>query len=271
MVRGKPAGHRHTHRVTPRKVTPEQEITGSLHERRTRKAHEWWQGGCDRGSAGSRAAPRRGAERSEALRGLRRALRIPGMERKAGEIRGVKTPSEAPERGAAGLVSVWDGLYPSYASITAPKTLLRTNQDLANSCNQLHFSPRIALRRAQAIPRNTPGVRTGVLPTYRPDSRPHPGQTQAIRHAGVGAWWLGRVHSWTIILYFSILAVLSCVAVRLSGGSETRSEPVDRSMLADLGEILSSSAIIVTLVFPVVETRQNTNVLHALSRQSDKG
>lgn len=43
---------------------------------------------------------------------------------------------------------------------------------------------------------------------------------------------------------------------------------MDRSKLADLSEILSSIAIVFTLIFLTVEVRQNTNALHAQSRQS---
>lgn len=43
---------------------------------------------------------------------------------------------------------------------------------------------------------------------------------------------------------------------------------MDRSKLADLSEILSSIAIVVTLVYLAIEIRQNTNALYAQSRQS---
>ena len=43
---------------------------------------------------------------------------------------------------------------------------------------------------------------------------------------------------------------------------------MDRSKLADLSEIVSSIAIVVTLVYLTVEIRQNTNALYAESRQS---
>jgi len=43
---------------------------------------------------------------------------------------------------------------------------------------------------------------------------------------------------------------------------------MDRSKLADLSEIVSSIAIVITLIFLTVEVRQNTNALHAQSRQS---
>ena len=43
---------------------------------------------------------------------------------------------------------------------------------------------------------------------------------------------------------------------------------MERSKLADLSEIVSSIAIVVTLVYLTVEIRQNTNALYAESRQS---
>ena len=43
---------------------------------------------------------------------------------------------------------------------------------------------------------------------------------------------------------------------------------MDTSKLADIAEIVSSVAIIVTLIFLTVEVRQNTEALHAESRQS---
>ena len=43
---------------------------------------------------------------------------------------------------------------------------------------------------------------------------------------------------------------------------------MNRSKLADLSEIISSVAIVVTLIYLTVEVRQNTNALHAQSRES---
>ncbi len=43
---------------------------------------------------------------------------------------------------------------------------------------------------------------------------------------------------------------------------------MDRSKLADYSEILSSIAIIVTLIYLVIEIGQNTDALHAQTRQS---
>ena len=43
---------------------------------------------------------------------------------------------------------------------------------------------------------------------------------------------------------------------------------MDRSKLADLSEIVSSIAIVVTLIYLVVEIRQNTNALNSQSRQA---
>jgi hypothetical protein len=47
-----------------------------------------------------------------------------------------------------------------------------------------------------------------------------------------------------------------------------RGGPMNRSKLADLSEIVSSVAIVVTLVYLTIEIRQNTNALEAQTRQS---